>query len=389
MRTDSFLSTSPGRLVATDQGALAFVPDPLPEYLDLGKAAIHILTDAENALGRLTGTASRILNPYLIGSPLLRRDAILSSRMEGTITTPEELLLFELGGGDIVSETRRDDNQEVSNYIQAMEYAIDRLETLPLTLRFLREVHERLLTGVRGRDERPGEFRTAQNWIGSRRGAPIADARYVPPPVTAMDDCLRDFERYLHLQSGPSVSPLLVRLALIHYQFEAIHPFRDGNGRIGRLLIPLMLLKEGRMNTAVLYVSSYLEKHKETYVDTMLHVSQTGDWQSWVEFFLTTIAESAEDAIRHANRLVALREDYRGRLQQTGASSRVLAVIDNLFHHPAVTAASVSTLAGVTRAGAGGIIKKLVEHKIVREATGRSRNMVYVAPEIIDLIDVS
>jgi Fic family protein len=341
------------------------------------------LAAAENALGRLCAPATRGFNPFLIAFPLLRRDAILSSRMEGTITTPEELLLFELGGADAVQNERREDNQEVANYIAAMGYATERLRTLPLNLRFLTEVHEKLLSNVRGGDDRPGEFRRTQNWIGARRGQAITEARYVPPPTERMHECLNDFEKYIHIEESADVSPLLVRLALLHYQFEAIHPFRDGNGRIGRLLIPLILQTTGRMPAPILYISSALEKQKDAYVDLMLSVSQTGDWQAWVEFFLNVLTASAEDAIQRSDRLVDLREKYRRELQGSGVSSRLLQMVDHLFQHPATTISNTAEHLGVSSPGAWNIVRKLVERGVLREMTGKARNKVFVADAIV------
>ena len=307
--------------------------------------------------------------------------------MEGTITTPEELLLFELGGSNAVQETRRDDNQEVANYITALNYGVERLKTFPLNLRFLREVHERLMSDVRGKDERPGEFRTTQNWIGTRRGDPVTEARFVPPPVDAMHDCLNRLEQFMNIEDTEDSMPLLVRLALIHYQFESIHPFRDGNGRIGRLLVPLVLQMNGRMPTPLLYVSSHLEQHKDEYVDLMLRVSHTGDWMRWVEFFLHAITASAEDSIQRSTRLIGLREQYRHDLQQRGVSARLLHAVDQLFIQPAMTIAGTAHTLGVSQPGAWNMIQKLLEQGIVQEATGRTRNKVFVARNIIEVID--
>jgi len=299
----AFQATSPGKLVPTLDGALAFVPAPLPHLVPLEGSTARLLSRANHALGELSGVTRPLKNPYLLGSALLRREAILSSRIEGTVTSSEQLVLFE-AGAPIDDRRQRDDAREVFNYVQAMGRGLGRLPKLPVSLRLVRELHEVLLRGVRGDRDRPGHFRDSQNWIG-REGASIHEARFVPPPVKEMNEALDHFEKYLHLEphvgqhgtaaieEDPTLSPLLVRLALIHYQFEAIHPFRDGNGRVGRLLIPLLLISHGRLRAPVLYLSAFFERQRTTYYDLLLGVSQRGTWTEWVDFFLRGVAESA------------------------------------------------------------------------------------------------
>lgn len=380
MRPSDFADAAPGRLVATINGASAFVPDPLPRSIDLDHAAIRLLADAENAQGRFVGITGRLVNPYLVGSPLLRREAIVSSRMEGTITTPEELVLLEVSGTPRDSQDQ--DTQEVLNYIRAMQHGMSRLRELPVCLRLFREIHRELVRGVRGERERPAEFRDIQNWIGNR-GEPIHEARFVPPPVSEMLAALDDLEQYLHREPADHDPPLLVELALVHYQFEAIHPFRDGNGRIGRLLVPLLLCSRGRMRDPLLYLSSFFERHRATYMDLLLRVSQRGDWRAWVQFFLEGVIESANEAVQQVEGLLTLRDRYHKQFQAARSSALLQRLIDELFQSPAITIGRAAKLLHVTPAAASYNIGKLQASGMLTEATGRRKNKIFIATEIL------
>ncbi len=380
MKPSDFVDNAPGKLVPTYDGALAFVPDPVPRSLDLDHLTIRLLADAENALGRLVGITGRLVNPYLVGSPLLHREAIVSSRMEGTVTTPEALVLLEVSGA--TRDSQNQDTQEVLNYIRAMRHGMARLRELPVSLRLIREIQRELIYGVRGERERPGEFRNIQNWIG-KRGDPIHAARFVPPPVPEMLAALDDLERYLNRIPTDNDPPLSVELALIHYQFEAIHPFRDGNGRIGRLLLPLLLCSRGRMRDPLLYLSSFFERHRDTYMDLLLRVSQKGDWRAWVQFFLKAVIESAEDSVRQAEGLLALRDRYHRQFQAARSSALLQRLIDDLFQNPAITIGRATKLLNVTPMAASYNINKLQTAGILREATGRKKNKVFIATGIV------
>ncbi|MGE0445575.1 MAG: Fic family protein [Vicinamibacterales bacterium] len=362
--------------------ALAFVPDPMPEELDLGRAEIRLLSEADYALGRLAGSAGRLVNPYLIGQPLLRREAILSSRIEGTFTTPEQLVLLEAGVTPPAQDARAsEDTREVLNYVHAMERGLELLRTIPVSLRLLREVHGVLLDGVRGGEDQPGQFRTVQNYIGSGQ-ASIAEARFVPPPVAEMQEALAAWERDLHREPDPL--PLLVRLAVAHYQFEAIHPFRDGNGRVGRLLIPLLLCAHQRLSDPLLYMSAYFDRHRERYMDLLLRVSTHGAWREWVGFFLQGVAECALDGQRLTDGLLALRERYHEMIRSARSSALSGKLIDDLFRVPSITIGRAAELLEVTPAAASYNLRKLVDLRIVAEVTGRTRGQVFVAREILD-----
>ena len=377
MQAPDFTALSPGRLVSTVEGAIAFVPHPAPRTLPLDLTTVRLLGEAENALGCLAGTTRRLLNPYLVASPLLRREAILSSRIEGTITTPEQLVLLEATGS---TPDPTEDTKEVRNYILAMQLGLDKLNEIPVCLRLIKDVHARLLQGVRGEREMPGEFRITQNFIG-REGSTIAEARYVPPPVGEMLMALDDFEKYLNDEKGDL--PTLIRVAIAHYQFEAIHPFRDGNGRIGRLLIPLILCSRTRIKEPVLYLSSYFERHDQLYRDLLLKVSQEGDWTAWIQFFLTAVRECADEAIAQCEGLLALRDRYRENFKAARSSVLLYTIIDNLFLRPSITIGEATKLLRVTDAAASSNIKKLVKAGILTEITGKKRNQVFLAPEIL------
>ncbi len=380
MKAEEFSELSPGQLIPID-GALAFVPNLIPRSITLDQASVKLVGDAENAIGRLTGSASLIVNPYLIGSPLLYREAILSSRIEGTITTPEQLVLLGAQGKILEQPQGADqDTREVLNYVGAMNHGLRRLRELPVSLRLIREIHGELLRGVRGDSEQPGEFRRTQNFIG-RRGTPLSEARFVPPPVPQMHAALDDLEKYLHEQAKEV--PILVELSLVHYQFETIHPFRDGNGRIGRLLIPLILCSRDRMRDPLLYLSSYFERNREEYMELLLRVSQVGAWADWIRFFLKGVVECAEEAIQQAQGLLALRRKYHERLQKARSSALLQKLVDQLFLMPSITIRQAKDLLQVTPAAAAANVEKLCQAGILSEATGRKRSRVFFAREII------
>jgi len=370
--------------VQTSGGALAFVPDPMPTELSLAVGTVRLLSEADYAMGRLAGASGRLLNPYLVGQPLLRREAILSSRIEGTYTTPEQLVLLEAGAGRAGPDTKAaEDTRVVLNYVRAMEHGLQRLHTLPVSLRLVKEVHAVLLDGVRGGQDRPGQVRTEQNYIGSRH-ASIADARFVPPPVPEMHEALDRWEKDLHVRPDPL--PLLVRVAVAHYQFEAIHPFRDGNGRMGRLLIPLLLCEHQRFPQPLLYMSAYFDRNRQEYMERLLAVSTQGAWELWIGFFLEGVAQCARESLALADQLLALRDRYHDSVRTARSSGLLAKLIDELFRVPSITIGRATELLHVTPAAASYNLKKLVAHGIVTEVTGRTRDRFYVAREILTVV---
>lgn len=380
MKPSDFTPSSPGRLIKNLDGHWAFSPTPLPPVFHPDLEVLNLLSEANLALGELKGIGQRPPNPHLLIGPFLRREAVLSSRIEGTVATAEELLLFEASP----EETPRGlDVHEVSNYVKAMEHGLARRKELPISLRLIKELHAVLMDGVRGEEKRPGEFRKRQNYIAAP-GRPIEEARFVPPPASEMMEALSQLEKYLH-EKRPF--PPLIELALIHYQFEAIHPFLDGNGRIGRLLISLLLGEWDLLSQPLLYLSAFFEKNRKEYADSLLLVSQTGNWKSWTTFFLRGVAEQSRDAVLRTRRLLGLWDSYRSKLQTARSSALPLRLVDELFAYPALTVNHARKALGITHHSAQLNVLKLVKAGILREYTKKRRNRIYVAPEIASIIE--
>jgi Fic family protein len=380
MNSASFTENSAGRVVQTPDGSSAFVPSPLPPEITLTWELMHAVTTAERALGNLRGVGTTLPNANLLIQPFIRREAVLSSRIEGTEASIGDLVVFE-AAGNVTPESS--DVREVANYIAALEYGFARLGELPLSLRFIREVHERLMHGVRGTNRAPGEFRRLQNWIGAS-GSTMAEARYVPPPVAEMNEALDSFEKFLHASSD---LPALLRLALIHYQFEAIHPFLDGNGRVGRLLLTFLLRIEGLLEEPLLYLSAYFEKNRSEYYDGLLDISHRGAWQEWIFYFLRAVEEQSNDAVARAKRIFALRDAYRTRVTTARSSALLHAIIDRLFDSPGVTIARMAKQLDITYPSAKNNVEKLVAFGILSPWGEAGRNRLYVANEILALVD--
>jgi Fic family protein len=338
------------------------------------------LADAASALGELKGLGHHLSNPHLLIAPFIRREAVLSSRIEGTQASLSDLYAYEAVQLSMFS--RPTDVREVHNYVRALEYGLQRLETFPVSLRLIRELHAHLMEGVRGEHRTPGEFRRSQNWIGPP-GCLIDDATFVPPPPEEMQEALNSLEVYLHAR--PKLPPL-IRLGLIHYQFEAIHPLLDGNGRVGRLLIVLLLCAWNLLPQPLLYLSAYFQRHRETYYDRLLAVSQRGAWTDWLCFFLQGVATQSRDAIARSRRLFDLREHYREQFQSQRAAARLLQVIDALFTRPVITINHIAEALDVSHQSATRYVSTLESEGILREVTGQARNRVYQAEAILEAI---
>lgn len=380
MRAEDFVSTRAGTIVRTMHGYDAFVPHPLPPQLFVDWDLTRALSEAERALGKLDGIGATLQNPHLLIGPFMRKEAVLSSRIEGTEASLSDLFLFEAAGA---RPRDTSDVHEVANYLTALQAGLKRVHELPVSQRLLRELHAVLMRGVRGDEVTPGEFRTTQNWIG-RAGARLDQATFVPPPVAEMHAALSALERFIH---ADQTFPFLVWLALIHYQFECIHPFRDGNGRIGRLLIVLLMMTNGVLRQPLLYVSAYLEKHRTEYYERLLGVSQRGELEQWVHFFLRAVEEQSHDAVARALELNALRDEYRRKLHSARASGLVLQTMDELFKAPAISIPQLAATLSVTYRSAQQIVTKLETAGIIEEATGRQRNRIYIAPGILHAIE--
>ena len=373
-----FTSPDAGRLITTEGGYVAFVPAPLPPNIGWDDELVLTLSRADAALSQLSGVGSQLPNPHLLITPYVRREAVLSSRIEGTQASLTDIYVDEIDPAQV--ESQRDDVQEVRNYITALEYGLARLEELPLSLRLVREIHDRLMDGVRGEHATPGEFRRTQNWIGSP-GCTLDDAEYVPPPPEQMHVTLREWEAYLHERGS---EPDLIQCALIHEQFEAIHPFLDGNGRIGRLLITLFLAERQRISQPLLYLSAYFEANRSAYYDSLQAVRTEGDWRGWLLFFLRGVEQVAVRAAEQAGEIMDLREQYRTMVQ---GKPSALALVDELFMRPYATAASVARALGVSDPTARSAIATLEDVGMLAEVTGRDWGRMWVAQPVFEIID--
>jgi len=363
----------------------AFLPHPLPPLLAFDTQLARVLSEADRALGELAGLGCALPNPHLLIGPLVRREAVLSSRIEGTQADLADLYAYEAGQLHLPGfkpASPEADVRETLNYVRALEYGLERVQTLPVSLRLMQELHVRLMAEVRGEQATPGEFRHKQNWIG-RPGCTLNEADFVPPPVPEMHAALDALEEYLH--SGNDHPPL-VRLAFIHYQFEAIHPFLDGNGRIGRLLLSLLLVNWDLLPLPLLYLSAFFEQNRPDYYDSLLAVSEQGAWREWVLFFLHGVADQARDAVSRIKRLQDLQLEWRGQLQKTRVTGLVLGTVDLLFESPILSANQVVKRFGVTHPTAMQALRRLEDHQIVQEVTGKKRNRIYVAANILEAL---
>lgn len=364
----------------------AFLPARLPPRISLDIELTRALSAADYSLGQLAGLGGNIPNPTLLIRPFMRKEAVLSSRIEGTQADLKDVMLLEAEQRSLpgVEQRRGTDAQEVLNYVQALEWSLARLDTLPLSLRLIRETHQRLVAGVRGEHAAPGEFRSTQNWIGPA-GCTLNEATYVPPPPFEMQTALSDFEKYLH--EGDSFPPLM-RLGLIHYQFEAIHPFIDGNGRIGRLLLTLLLCDWDLLPQPLLYLSAYFERHREEYYARLLGVSERGEWEAWLTFFLTGVAEQAVDATARAGQLLDLKRELKDMAAHASSSALVLRLVDELFSTPLITINQAGDLLGSNYQAIRRAIHTLVKMGVLTEAASPRRPKVFVAERILALLEL-
>lgn len=365
----STFRTRAGHYVRQPAGYRAFVPAALPPDppIRVDDAMLGLLSRADQAVGRLDGLTRTLPNPDLFVAMYVRREAVLSSQIEGTQSTLDDVLEFELNprGRELPRDV-----EEVVNYVRAMNYGLERLADLPLSLRLIREIHRELLTGVRGANRSPGEFRASQNWIGPA-GATLSGATFVPPPVPEMHTALDNLERFLHEERE---LPVLIHCGLVHSHFETIHPFLDGNGRVGRLLITFLLWYRGVLHRPLLTMSHYLRRHRHEYYDRLMAVRQAGDWEGWIRFFLQGVGQTAEEATSTARSIVSLREDHRARIEAQGLGVNGLRFLDLLFDRALVDVNLVSDRLGVSFATASKLVSELERWNLVEEITGGRRN---------------
>lgn len=380
MKPQDISTRSFGHLAETIEGELAFVPSDLPPRLEWSSQLVSALSDADRAIGQLHGIGLNLPNPDLLITPFLRREAEMSSRIEGTQAQVRDIYLFEMQEPDVQAEVP--DVKEVSNYVRALDHGLKRRAELPVCLRMIRELHGILLEGVRGEKDRPGEFRRSQNWIGSR-GCILRDARYVPPPPREMESCLDALEKFINAPDRDI--PVLVWLAMIHYQFEAIHPFRDGNGRIGRLLLILLLCAEGVLKRPLLYLSAYFERNREEYYERLLRVSTRGEWNEWLLFFLRGIVEQSLDAFERSRQLMALQQQFHERLKSRRSALQIR-LIDFLIERPVITIVFVRKHFQVSYVTAKNNVNRLVKAGILKPFGDARRNRPFIAEEVFGIL---
>jgi len=359
-------------------GYQTYVPAPLPPAVTFSADVWRALSDADRLIGRLAGEARSLPNPLILMRPFVRREAVLSSKIEGTTTTLPELLADEAG-----AEVQRDpdDLAEVTNYIGALDLGVERLKTERISLDLVKDLHKRLMQGVRGHTRSPGQFRTGQVYIG-RPGAPIHNATYVPPPADEVPKCLEAWEKYL----ADRALPPLVQLALLHYQFEAIHPFRDGNGRVGRLINTLFLVERGLLPSPFLYLSAFFEATRQEYYRRLLAVSREGDWDEWVAYVLNGVARQSEDAVSRAVRITALLDGWR-RALVAARSDLPLKLVDDLAANPYCVVKVIAQREKVAYTTAERAVERLVKLNILRQVNKAERDRLFCATAILDILE--
>jgi Fic family protein len=371
LKEPNTLSARAGRYRRQPQGYRAFIPAPLPPDppIRIEGSLQALLSRADLALGRLAGSIETLPNPDLFVLMYVRKEAVLSSQIEGTQSSLQDLLAAE---AHVFDPKQPRDVAEVLNYVAAMNHGLERLTTLPVSVRLIREIHAKLLEGVRGSHLTPGELRTSQNWIGPG-GCTLNEATFVPPPPAELADALGALESFLHTEDA---LPLLIKIGLAHAQFETIHPFLDGNGRAGRLLITFLLCERQVLDKPVLYLSHYFKRHRQLYYDRLQANRDNGAFEEWLEFFLTGVLEVSLEAATTARRVLALREQHREVIatQLGGAAGNGHRTLEYLFAHPIVSVTDIRELIGTTYPAANDLVGRLAKSGILMEVTGQARN---------------
>ena len=379
MLYDDFKDSPSGTLKPTLENQWAFVPNPLPPTIDFSAIMGH-LQDAAIAIGHLNGSGKQIDNPNLVIRPLLRKEALLSSSMEGTFTTANALVMAEADTNNTDSNS-----QEVLNYILAFQHANKILEEIPISNRMIKSTHNILLSNLgktRSSGRQPGTYKTQQNYIGGTTRK-IADARFVPPPPEETEQAMGELEKYINREDAGQIPPL-IDAALIHYQFETIHPFSDGNGRMGRILIPLFLKQKGILEKSLLFVSPVVEGRKEEYVDAMLDVSKTGNWTGWIQYFLEVITASCNSTISTIDELLELRNYFRLETAQHGGSAKLTILTDELFTHPIISIPQAAEIMELTYPSAQNAVNKLVELDILHEIPATNHPRLFICTRVVN-----
>lgn len=367
-----------GQIIKYPSGYKAFLPNPLPPALKWNNQLVNALSRADFVLGKLAREGSKLPNPHLLIRPFIAREAVLSSKIEGTQATIGEILAASAG---VSVQRNPDELQAVQNYIIALDYAIKRLGDLPLSLRLIKEIHSHLMQGVRGAHATPGEFRRSQNWIGTP-GCTLNTAKFVPRPPDYLMDCLGEFEKFLHNRQLPP----LIHTALCHYQFEAIHPFLDGNGRIGRLLIILLLIEQKILPTPILYLSAFFEATRDEYYKQLYNLSAKGDWNEWLIYFLNGIAIQSEDVLSRAERINNLLNNWKMQVA-SGASNVPVLIVQHLAVNPFLATNKIAEELKIAYSTAQRSINKLEEAKIIKVISSSKRNKIFCATEILEILE--
>lgn len=378
-----FKDSPAGHLALTERSQMAFVPNLLPPQGVEYEAILYQLSIASTLVGQLSGAGRVFSNPYLLARPLQRKEAVASSSIEGTHTTLSDLFLFEAREDEKNSPP---DTREVRNYVVALENAIRLLDSMPISTRMILTIHENLLQDLRrerGGDQAPGEYKRFQNYIG---GSSLESARFIPAPPNQVGRLMGDLENFINLPEKAEIPPLILA-AIAHYQFEAIHPFGDGNGRVGRVLIPLILKQRKMLDTPLLYISPYLEEVKDEYIEALYNVSLNGDWIGWLRFFLTTIEVTCVRTIEKLSNLHSLNLDYLDRIQEARNSALLRGLVNACFNAPFLTIPDAQHELGVTYRAAKNNIEKLVSYGILSELQDGRRPRLFIANGVYDIIN--
>jgi Fic family protein len=375
------MAADSGKFIQQPAGYKAFIPKDLPPSpgISIDSGISKLLSDADRSLALLDGLSYILPNPELFISIFVKKEAVLSSQIEGTQASLKDILEFEAG----ISKENIEDVALTVNYINALNYGIRRLKNFPMSLRLIRELHKELLKNVRGEDKTPGEFRKTQNWIGSP-GSTIQTATFIPPPPSELINLMGRLEKYVYEEP---VYPLLINCALIHAQFETIHPFLDGNGRIGRLLITVYLYWKGILNKPLLYLSIYFKKNRTEYYDRLNAIRLKNDWEGWTRFFLQGIVETSSEATETAKRIIEIhRKFYNLMIEKEIAAPSILRLFDVLFQKPMLSTKDIAQKLDVSRQTANTLAGKLLDIGVVKEITGQQRHRVFAFKEYLDVI---
>ena len=371
-----------GQYIRQVSGYSAFLPMPLPPNppLQMDDEISALISQADQALGRLDGSIQTLPDPDLFVFMYIRKEAVFSSQIEGTQSSLDDVLEAE---AQVFNPQRPRDVNEVLNYVKALRFGLERLSKLPVSVRLIREIHERLLDGARGMERNPGELRNTQNWIGPA-GSTLNEATFIPPPPDTVPQALSQLESFLY-QTDPM--PSLIKIGLAHAQFETIHPFLDGNGRMGRLLITFLLCERKILHQPVLYLSHHLKRYRNQYYDLLQNIRDNGNWENWIKFFLSAVAEVSQEATQTARRIVSLREEHRRIITENfgRTAANGIKVLEQLFSHPIISVNDLAKQTNISFTAANQLMRRFIEHHILTEMTGHTRNRQFRYRPYIDL----